>query len=259
MVSLGELGDSEGTGIPDGDKVVVASGSKLGTIRSPLEAANFRGVGNKLCNLVFGNTDIVVVDESTSSTSREKVLVPAHNTNTGVMTEHAANLLTLSNIPNLDLTGSKTNTDISTVARPLNTADIRVRACLQQAAHGAFISRPDIDRALKTNSNLVARAPVEQVQVVVINQTGSVKNTLGSSGNATSKLGRVGIGSLKRTVVLLTKINRLRRLRRSRLELKDTGVKVDAASIGQGVLVGDSVGRWTSVVSLFILIDVKAL
>lgn len=258
VVGLGELGDSQRSSIPDGNEVVIASGSELGTIGSPLKSTDLRRVGNELSNLVLSDTNVMVIDEAASGAGGKKVLVPAHNTNTGVVAEHATDLHALGNIPDLHLTGSKTNTDVGTIARPLNAANIGVWGGLQQAAYRAFIGRPDIDVALQTDGNLVTRAPVEQVQVVVINQTRSVKHTLGGGGNAASELSRASIGRLQRSVVLLSKINRLRRLRRRRLELEDARVEVDTASSCQGVLVSHGVGGRARVVRRIIVVDVQA-
>ena len=95
------------------------------------------------------------------------MLVPAHNANACIVTKHAAHLLALSNIPDLNLTSAEANADVGTVARPLDAADIGVMACLQKAADAALVRRPDVDVALEANGDLIARAPVEKVQVVV--------------------------------------------------------------------------------------------
>lgn len=65
---------------------------------------------------MLGDTDVVVVDETGSSSGGEDVLVPAHDTNAGLVAEHAAKLGLLLNIPNLNLTRSKTDTNIGTIA-----------------------------------------------------------------------------------------------------------------------------------------------
>jgi hypothetical protein len=76
---------------------------------------------------------------------------------------------------------------------------------------------------------LVLGAPVEKVEVVVINKARSIQNTLWCSGNATSELSRGSIGRLERTVVLRAKVDWLGRLRRGRLEGKDASVEGDTA------------------------------
>jgi hypothetical protein len=260
VVGLGELGDRERSGIPDGDEIVVAASSELGTIGAPLKTANLGSVGDELGNLVLGDADIVVVDKAAAGTSREKVLVPTHNTDASVMAEHASDLLALSDIPDLDLTSSKTNTDISTIARPLDAANVGVGGGLEETADATFVRRPNIDVALKTNSNLVARAPVEQVEVVVINKAGSIEDTLRSGGDAAADLGRGCGGGPERSVVLLPQVNRLGGFWSGGLELEDACVKAHAAGVGKGILVSNSVrGGARVVVWLIIIVDVQAL
>jgi hypothetical protein len=259
VVGLGELGNRQRSSVPDGDEVVVAASSELGTIGAPLKTADLRSVRDKLSDLVLGDADIVVEDEAAAGTSGEEVLVPAHDTNTGLMAEHAADLLALGDIPDLDLTGSETNTDVGAIARPLDTADVGVGSGLKKAADTALIGRPDVDVALKTNGNLVAGAPVKKVEVVVVDQAGGIENTLRSGSDAASQLGRAGGGRPERPVVLLSQIDGLGRLRGGGLELQDTGVEAHAASVGQGVLVGNSVGRGSGVVRLIVIVDVQVL
>jgi hypothetical protein len=259
VVGLGELGNGQRSGVPDGDEVVVAASSELGTIGAPLKTANLGSVRNKLGNLVLSNANIVVVDKTTSGASGKEVLVPSHDTNTSVMAEHASDLLTLSDIPDLDLTGAETNADVGTVARPLDAADIGIRGGLKKAADTTLIGRPDIDVALQTDSNLVLRAPVEKVKVVVIDKTRGVKDTLRSGSNPTTELSRARGGRLERSVVLLSQVNGLGRLRSGRLELKDASVEAHTTSAGKGILVGNSVGRGSRVVVGLIVVDVEAL
>jgi len=135
------------------------------------------------------------------------MLVPAHNTNTSVVSVHAAKLLALLHIPNLDLTSSETNADVSTVTAPLDTGDGGVLTALQERVDGAGLGRPNVDIALETDSDLVARAPVEEVEVVVVSQTRSIKDTLRRGQDTTAELRGRCCGGLERTVVLRAEIN----------------------------------------------------
>jgi hypothetical protein len=259
VVGLGELGNGQRSGVPDGDEVVVAASSELGTIGAPLKTTNLGSVRNKLSNLVLSNANIVVVDKATSGTGGKEVLVPSHDTNASIMAEHASDLLALSNIPDLDLTGAETNADVGTVARPLDAADVGIRGGLKKAADATLIGRPDVDVALETDSNLVLRAPVEKVKVVVIDETRGVKDTLRGGSNATAKLSRARGGRPERSVVLLSQVNGLGRLRSGRLELEDASVEAHTTSAGKGILVGNSVGRGSGVVVGLIVVDVETL
>jgi hypothetical protein len=254
VVGLGELGDGEGAGVPDGDEVVIAAGSELGTVGAPLEATDLGGMGDELGGFVLGDADIVVEDEAAAGTGGESVLVPPHDTDTGIMSVHAAELGALLNVPDLDLTRAESNADVGSVAGPLNAADIGVWASLEERADGSGLGGPDVDIALEANGDLVVGAPVEKVEVVVIDESRGIKNTFWSSGDTASELGSGRAGGLERTVVLGAKVDWLGRLRRGRLESKDAGVLRDSASRCQRVLVGNGVWRWARVCSRWLLI-----
>jgi hypothetical protein len=126
------------------------------------------------------------------------------------MAVHAAELGTLLDVPNLNLASSETNANVSTIATPFHAADVGVRGGLQEAADCARFGRPNINVALETDGDLVARAPVKQVEIVVIQQTRCVQDTLRSSLNSPAELSILGLGRAKGAVVLRTEINRLR-------------------------------------------------
>lgn len=188
VVGLLELGGVERASVPDGDEVVVATSSKLGTVGTPLKTADLRGVGDELGNLVLSDTDIVVEDETGASAGGKKVLVPAHGANTGVMAVHGAQLSAIFNIPDLNLSRTETSSHISAVAGPLDRGDVGVLGALEERRNRARLSRPNVNVALETNGDLVAGRPVEEVEVVVVNKARSVKNTLRRSEDATTEL-----------------------------------------------------------------------
>lgn len=64
MIGLRELGDSQRASIPNGDKVIISTSSKLSTICAPFKTTNFRGVGDQLGDLVLSNADIMIEDEA---------------------------------------------------------------------------------------------------------------------------------------------------------------------------------------------------
>jgi hypothetical protein len=106
------------------------------------------------------------------------------------MAKHAANLLALSDIPDLDLASAETNADVGAVGGPLDAADIGIGRSLEEAADTTLIGRPHIDIALKANGNLIARAPVKEVEVVIIDQARGIQYTIRGSSNASAKLSR---------------------------------------------------------------------
>jgi hypothetical protein len=210
VVGLGELWRRQRAGVPDRDKVVIPTSGKLSSVRSPLKTTDLRGVRYELGDLVLCNANIVVEDETRPGAGGQGVLVPAHDTNAGVMAVHASELGALLNVPDLHLSCAESHTHIGAIARPFDTADIGIRAGFQERTDSSGLSRPDIDIALKTDSNLVARGPVKKIEIVVVYEAWGIQNSLRGCCNAASELGRCGTGILEWAVVLRAEVNWLR-------------------------------------------------
>lgn len=145
MVGLGELGGGKRARIPDVDHVVIGTSGKLGTVGTPLETADLSSVGDELSDLVLRDTNVVVVDKARTSTGREDVLVPSHNTNASLVTEHAAKFGLLLDVPDLDLTRAEADTNVGTIAGPLDGRDVGIGRALEERGDRSRVSRPDVD------------------------------------------------------------------------------------------------------------------
>lgn len=260
VVGLLKLWGVERASVPDVDQVVVATSGELGAVGAPLKTTDLASVADEFRDLVLGDADIVVEDKTRASASGEEVLVPAHDANAGIVAEHGAKLSALLDVPDLDLSGSKTGGDVSTVRRPLDAGDVGGCIALEQRADGARLSRPDVDVALETNGDLVARRPVKKVEVVVVNKAWSVKNTLWGSWDTTTELGS-GSDRLERTVVLGAEVDWAGRFWWRWLESEDTLAKVDVAGRSNRGLVGGGLWRWlgVSLLVLVVIVNVQAV
>lgn len=56
------------------------------------------------------------------------MLVPAHHADASVMAKHAADFGTFGDVPYLDLARTKAYADVGAIARPLDAADVGIRA-----------------------------------------------------------------------------------------------------------------------------------
>ena len=153
-------------------------------------------------DLVFGHAHVVIVDESTTSPGGEDVFVPAHDTNPSLMSMHAAELGLLFHVPDLNLTGAKPHANVGTITAPLDTADVGVGRRLEQAAYGTCFCRPDVYVALEADGDLIAGAPIKEIQVVVVHETRSVEHTFGRGKHAAAEMSRGGGDWLEGSVVL---------------------------------------------------------
>lgn len=241
VVGLLELGGVELAGVPDGDEVVVAAGGELSTVRAPLETADFRGVGCELGDLVLGDAHIVVEDKAGAGASREDVLVPAHDADAGVVAVHGAELGLLLDIPDLDLASAEAGGNVCTVARPLDGGDVGVLWAFEEGVHGARLGGPDVDVALEADGDLVARRPVQQVQVVVVDKAWSIQHALRGGQHTAAELRGGGSRWLERAVVLGAEVDRAGGLWRRRLEFKNALLHAHTAGLSDGLLVCHSV------------------
>jgi hypothetical protein len=151
---------------------------------------------------MLSDANIVVENKAGSGASGQSVLVPAHDTNSSIMAMHTTEFGAFFDIPYLDLTSAKSNADVGSIPRPLNTADIGVRACFEKRANSSRFSRPDINIAFEANGDLVAGRPVKKVKIVIVHEPRGIQDALGGCCNTTSKLGRGGTGILEGAVVL---------------------------------------------------------
>src|SRR6266498_3305690 len=137
---------------------------------------------------MLGNTDVVVEYQSTSCTCRQCMLRPAHDPHSCIVTEHASELRPFFHVPDLNFTCPQANTNIRSIPAPFDTAHVRVRRGLQEAADCTRFGRPYVDVPLQTNRNLVTRAPVEKIEVVIVNEARGIKDPLWGSLNSSTEL-----------------------------------------------------------------------
>jgi hypothetical protein len=163
----------------------------------------------------------MVEDQTTPGTGGERMFVPSHNSNTGIVAMHTSDLSTFLDVPDLNFAGAEANTNISSITGPFDAAYICVWASLEEAANCTSFCRPNIHITFQTNGNLISRTPVKKIQVIVVNKTWSVEDALWCGSNPSSKLSRGSIGGLQRTIVLRAKVQRFRRLGWGRFEGKD--------------------------------------
>jgi len=252
VVGLAELGSGHLARIPNVDQVIVAAGSELGTVGTPLEAADLGGVREELSGLVFSNADIVVEDVTAAGAGRKSRLVPGHDTNTGIVAGHGPQLGALLDIPDLNVARAETHRDVGAILRPPYRRNVCVGRGLEKAGHRARLGVPDVDVAFESDSNLVTGAPVEEIEVVVIDQARRVEYTLGSGKDAAAGL-RTNT-RLEGTIVLRTEVDGLARLRGRWLEGKNPGSKFQSNGFGNGCFIGLSFRRLAVQILLLLLL-----
>lgn len=89
---------------------------------------------------------------------------------------------------------------------------------------------------------MIAAGPVEQVEVVVIDQAGCIKDALWGGEHTTLELRCRGGSRLERAVVLRAQIDGTRRLGGSWLECEDALLDADTTSLRHRLLICDGFG-----------------
>jgi hypothetical protein len=147
-------------------------------------------MGDKFGHFVFGDTDVMVIDESAAGAGGEDMLVPAHDANARVMAMHAPELATFFDIPNLNFARAKPNAHVGTISAPFHAAHVSIIRRLEEAADSASLGRPHVNIPLEPNRNLIPGTPIQKIEVVIIHQTRGVKDAFRGGQYPSPKLSR---------------------------------------------------------------------
>ena len=210
---------------------------------------------DQLGHLVLGDPNVVVEDQAAASSGRQEVLVPAHHADAALVAVHAPQLGAFLHVPDLNLAGTEADADVGSVAAPPDARHVRVGGRLEQAVHGPRLGRPDIDVSLEPDGDLVPGTPVEQIEVVVVDQAGRVQDPFGGSQDSSPELSRRVCG-LQWPVVLRAEVDGLGRLGRGRLERQDACVERHSTRRSQRGLIGQRIGRGPSIRAADVLVVV---
>jgi len=138
----------------------------------------------------------VVVDGTRSGSSGEDGTVPCKRSNSSFMSSEDVEALLVLGIPEFD--GSIVHSDgkVVSISSPVDGRDRVVFLASHQSVGSSSGSIKDVDGISQTNSDDILGAPVQDVQIVVIGEVGSIQNLDGlirdlSSG---SLLGSSNVG-----------------------------------------------------------------
>ena len=158
------------------------------------------------------------------------------------MAVHRSHLGLILHVPDLHLARRQPHADVGPVVAPLQRRNVRVRRRLQQRTDAAAVGGPNVHRLSQTDCNLVVARPIQNVQVVVINNVRGVQDALRGSQDPAPKLARGCVSRLQRPVVLRPQVDRRVGLRRRWLEGKNPSVEMNATRRRERGLVSDGVG-----------------
>ena len=175
--------------VPDVEDVVVAAAGELGAGGRPLEAADLLLVSAEDSGLVLADADIVVDDEAVAAAGAEEVVVPGEGADASTVTTKVADLAALLGVPDLDGVSSSPDGDVAAVSCPVDAGDVVVLVlALHELLDVAGAGVPEVHAGSESDGHSVVGAPVEEVEVVVVEHVGGVKDALGSLGHVAERL-----------------------------------------------------------------------
>ena len=120
--------------------------------------------------LVFGATGD---ERARPGAGADSVLVPAHT----------ADHLLLLNVPDLHMTVICAHGQVRAFLRPSDGCDSIALAEVDELAHARRVCVPDVDVLGQRHCQRVRTRPVNQVQIEVVTEVGSIENFVRSRGN----------------------------------------------------------------------------
>lgn len=170
--------------IPDTDNVIITARRELGAIRTPLEAADLLLMMSEGGDMVVRDADIMVVDLSVTRARRENVCIPRESADPSGVRAHLADAGHAVGVPNLDLVAVGADGNVVAVGHPCDGGDAIVDiGGLAKLSDVARFGVPQIHGLPKGDGQDVVGAPVEQVEVVVLEQGGGVEDLGGILGD----------------------------------------------------------------------------
>ena len=111
--------------------------------------------------------------------------IPGERAHARIVTAQGTHLLEPAHVPDLNLGVVGADGDVLAVAAPLHAGDVIVTVVgirLAQLLDVAAVGVPQVHHAAQRHRDLVGGSPVDEVQVVVVDELGRVEDPLGRAG-----------------------------------------------------------------------------
>jgi hypothetical protein len=248
--------------VPEIEQVVVAARGERETVVRPGESADLLRVAGVRRDVRLRDAHVIVANRAVARAARQQVLVPGERRDAARVAAHLADLLLARHVPQLHGRVVRADRQVLRAARldPRERRDAVVgRLHRAELGDGGRRRVPQVHGAAERDGEHVVRAPVHQVQVVVVEQLGRVENALGRRRDVSRHLLalRTAVGGAVRAVqhakVVLVRLVGQRRLLAVREYLLAThGTATVQQALGELSLV-----RLAVAVDLVDLVDVR--
>mmetsp|Transcript_2036 Transcript_2036/g.8157 ORF Transcript_2036/g.8157 Transcript_2036/m.8157 type:complete len:316 (+) Transcript_2036:580-1527(+) len=182
---------ADGVLVPDMQQVIVTAGRELVATRRPLQPANLLGVRGKRGGAVLADANVVHHHGVVPAACGELRAIPRERADAGVVTAQGTHLLEPAHVPDLNLGVVGADGDVLAVAAPLHAGDVIVTVVgirLAQLLDVAAVRVPEVHHASERHGDLVGGSPVDEVQVVVVDELGRVEDPLRCGGDVPERL-----------------------------------------------------------------------
>mmetsp|Transcript_26814 Transcript_26814/g.77329 ORF Transcript_26814/g.77329 Transcript_26814/m.77329 type:complete len:409 (+) Transcript_26814:1431-2657(+) len=182
-------GRGRGGGIPQAELVVVAATGQSEAVGTPRQATDLLRMAGQGGNVVAGNPDVVVDNDGVASTRGQNVSVPRQTSHALGMAVHGTELLASLDIPQLSAATGRADGNVSaTLLDPRDGGDVGVVPTLEGAEllDIAGTGIPEVDGLVQSNGQDVGIVPRQEVEVVIVEEVGSVEDAAGCRGDLTA-------------------------------------------------------------------------
>ena len=182
---------ADGVLVPDVQKVIVTARRELVTAGRPLQPAHLLGVRGERRRAVLADANVVHHHGVVPGAGGELRTVPRQGADARVVALQGTHLLQPTHVPNLNLGVVGADGDVLTVLAPLHAGHVVVAVVgirLAQLLDVAAVRVPQVNRAPERHGHLVGGSPVDEVQVVVVDELGRVQDPLGGGRDVPERL-----------------------------------------------------------------------
>ena len=167
-------------GVPQANKIVVATTGERVAVRAPRQTADLLAVSFESRDIVTGDTDVMVDNGTVRTATRKVVTIPRQRTDTGRVSIHVTDTLAFVGVPQLRHPGRNSHRQMRpTFLHPFYGGNVRVRTFVERAkllnVAGARI--PKVDRLVQGDRQHILFVPADEVKVKVVLKIGCVENT----------------------------------------------------------------------------------
>eukprot|EP00982_Pelagococcus_subviridis_P014376 31323-Pelagococcus_subviridis.AAC.23 len=183
--------------VVDVKQVIVPARRELVPAGRPLQTAHLLRVARQRRRAVLANAHVVHHDVVIPGTRRELRAVPRERADARAVPAQRPHLFQPRRVPNLNLRAVGAHGDVLPVAAPGHRRDVIVLVVLVRLAQLLNVARlrvPQVHRAPERDRDLVRRAPVDEVEVIIVDQLRRVQNALGRVGHVPKVLLRLDAG-----------------------------------------------------------------